>query len=51
MTSPLYTVPNRDADLKSRAFLRGFILGGLSALVTLWLLVQALGAVRGWIWP
>jgi hypothetical protein len=50
MTSPLYRLPPRDADLKSRAFLRGFVLGGLSALLTLWLLFEALPTVRGWLW-
>jgi hypothetical protein len=50
MTSPLYRLPSRDAEVRSRAYLRGVVTGGIGALVTLWLALEALEVLRGWLW-
>jgi hypothetical protein len=49
MSSPLYTVSSRDAELISLGFRRGVVVGGIGALVTLWLAVEALEVLRGWL--
>jgi hypothetical protein len=48
MTSLTYA--QYQADREGRAFLRGVVVGGIGTLATLWLLVELLEAVRGWVW-